>query len=389
MRSTRPPAPSASMRRLAGRRVAVTTTTGPPPQTATTVQYLHQDHLGSTGLVTTADGAFTQARFQAPFGAPWYTPTTTAAAPALGTRFGEPWPTAGTQQAVPAATDRHYTGQRSFEASLGSLYHYQARWYSPVLGRFLSPDPIVPAPGNPQDLNRYAYVRNNPYTYTDPSGYDPLDQEWRDAFREKYGRMQRRKDELIRLFVIAGLGDESDFYNKRGVFLGGINMNEIFKKPPADRNWGRMPEVLERLAQHYERDESRAFVRDVAALFAGLRTRSEASSIRALKDEQVRLNVYLAADDTLDDRLLDNDGDRNVHHWAAFLLAGHVFGSGTAGIANTGREVVIAQIRDGGALNTNMADVRLGNAAALMGDVLRTEGVGNVGALLRFTLDIR
>ena len=82
-----------------GRRVAVTTTTGPPPQTTTTVQYLHQDHLGSTGLVTTASGAFAQARFQAPFGEPWYTPTAAAVAPALGTRFGEPWPVAGTQQA--------------------------------------------------------------------------------------------------------------------------------------------------------------------------------------------------------------------------------------------------------------------------------------------------
>ena len=36
---------------------------------------------------------------------------------------------------------------------------------------------MVPEPGNPQDLNRYAYVRNNPLRYTDPSGhrlaYDP------------------------------------------------------------------------------------------------------------------------------------------------------------------------------------------------------------------------
>ena len=120
--------------------------------------------------MTTASGAFASARFHAPFGAPWYTPTTAATAPALGTRFGEPWPAAGTPQAVAAATDRHYTGQRSFEASLGSLYHYQARWYSPVLGRFLSPDPIVPEPGNPQALNRYSYVYNNPFIYTDPSG---------------------------------------------------------------------------------------------------------------------------------------------------------------------------------------------------------------------------
>ena len=85
--------------------------------------------------------------------------------------FGEPWPAGRPPSAVPSATDRHYTGQRSFEASLGSLYHYQARWYSPVLGRFLSPDPIVPEPGNPQALNRYSYVVNNPLRYTDPSGH--------------------------------------------------------------------------------------------------------------------------------------------------------------------------------------------------------------------------
>ena len=31
----------------------------------------------------------------------------------------------------------------------------------------------MPAPGNPQSLNRYAYVYNNPLRYTDPSGHDP------------------------------------------------------------------------------------------------------------------------------------------------------------------------------------------------------------------------
>ncbi len=66
-------------------------------------------------------------------------------------------------------TDRRFTGQR-WEATLG-LYDYRARFYDPALGRFLQPDPIVPEPGNPQALNRYAYVNNNPLRYTDPSGY--------------------------------------------------------------------------------------------------------------------------------------------------------------------------------------------------------------------------
>ena len=43
-----------------------------------------------------------------------------------------------------------------------------------MLGRFLSPDPIVPNPANPQSLNRYSYVYNNPYRYTDPSGHCPF-----------------------------------------------------------------------------------------------------------------------------------------------------------------------------------------------------------------------
>jgi hypothetical protein len=32
---------------------------------------------------------------------------------------------------------------------------------------------LVPNPYNPQDLNRYSYVRNNPLRYTDPSGHVP------------------------------------------------------------------------------------------------------------------------------------------------------------------------------------------------------------------------
>ena len=65
-------------------------------------------------------------------------------------------------------TDKLFTGQRE-TAGLG-IYHYQARFYSPKLGRFLSADTIVPDPANPQDLNRYAYVRNNPLKYTDLAG---------------------------------------------------------------------------------------------------------------------------------------------------------------------------------------------------------------------------
>ena len=61
-----------------------------------------------------------------------------------------------------------YTGQRQ-EEGLG-LYQMGARWVDPALGRWLSPDTIVPDPVNPQSFNRYSYVRNNPLRYIDPTG---------------------------------------------------------------------------------------------------------------------------------------------------------------------------------------------------------------------------
>jgi RHS repeat-associated protein len=65
-------------------------------------------------------------------------------------------------------TDRLYTGQR--QETFG-LYDYRARYYDPALGRFVSADTVVPEAGNPQALNQYAYVTNNPLRYTDPSGH--------------------------------------------------------------------------------------------------------------------------------------------------------------------------------------------------------------------------
>jgi RHS repeat-associated protein len=74
------------------------------------------------------------------------------------------------------------------------LLYDHARSYDPVLGRFISPDTLVPGAGaltaaphdatattawrsaattgpqNPQEINRYSYALNNPMRYTDPSG---------------------------------------------------------------------------------------------------------------------------------------------------------------------------------------------------------------------------
>ena len=66
-------------------------------------------------------------------------------------------------------TDYTYTGQRSL-SDIG-LMDYNARFYDPMLGRFTSPDSIIPDPGSVVGYNRFAYVNNNPVRYSDPSGF--------------------------------------------------------------------------------------------------------------------------------------------------------------------------------------------------------------------------
>jgi len=89
-------------------------------------------------------------------------------------------------------TSRRFTGQRR-EGTIG-LYDYGARFYDPLLGRFLSADTVVPEPGNPQALNRYAYVLNNPLKYTDPTGHQGEEprkgtKEWYEWYFANYGIM--------------------------------------------------------------------------------------------------------------------------------------------------------------------------------------------------------
>jgi RHS repeat-associated protein len=61
-------------------------------------------------------------------------------------------------------------GDQELERDSG-LYYFKARYYDPDLGRFLTPDRSLGAhPLHNSALNRYAYVGNNPVSYTDPSG---------------------------------------------------------------------------------------------------------------------------------------------------------------------------------------------------------------------------
>lgn len=65
-------------------------------------------------------------------------------------------------------TDSKFIGQRLDDTG---LYYYGARYYDVTIGRFISPDTIVPGPANPQAFNRYSYCMNNPLKFIDPTGH--------------------------------------------------------------------------------------------------------------------------------------------------------------------------------------------------------------------------
>jgi len=107
--------------------------------------FYHKDHLGSSSVMT-----------DFPAGA---TIETTEYLP-----FGHERDHSGTE-----VTDYKFTDQEK-DTETG-LYNYDARMYDPVIARFISADSIIPDIYDPQSLNRYCYVRNNPLKYTDPSGH--------------------------------------------------------------------------------------------------------------------------------------------------------------------------------------------------------------------------
>jgi RHS repeat-associated protein/uncharacterized repeat protein (TIGR01451 family) len=169
-----------------------------------TLIYLHSDHLGSVGAATTSAGG------------------------SLSSQEYDPWGKVRTGAVT--QTKYNYTGQKLDDTG---LLLYNARYYDPGLGRFTSPDSIVPAgrarcgcgaesigaeqnskltvdfhesrflstlhrengqilsegfwfqlsrksrsqtaipwgPGNPQSIGRYSYTLNNPLRYVDPTGH--------------------------------------------------------------------------------------------------------------------------------------------------------------------------------------------------------------------------
>ncbi len=110
--------------------------------------YFHDDHLGSTNLLTDNSGNVKELMEYLPFGG-------FSRHDKLGNDTERAW--------------FYFTGKELDDET--GLYYYGARYYNSLIGKFITPDSIVQNPFDPQSLNHYTYCRNNPVNYTDPTGH--------------------------------------------------------------------------------------------------------------------------------------------------------------------------------------------------------------------------
>ncbi|MFA4814792.1 MAG: RHS repeat-associated core domain-containing protein, partial [Candidatus Gracilibacteria bacterium] len=173
--------------------------------------YYTQDHLGGTALATDDSGTVVQLYDYYPYGSEL-----------LNTR-----PTGADVPSEHSFTDKELDGD------LG-LYYFEARWYDSEIGRFSGQDPmqyvydpkgktgVTSLLSDPQSLNFYAYSRNNPLYYIDPSGNlqvhtDGATQEQIDQFDEALTQLQEN---------VANNTEMQDYFN-----LFGVDINEILTNP--------------------------------------------------------------------------------------------------------------------------------------------------------------
>jgi RHS repeat-associated protein len=112
---------------------------------ANSTRFFHNDHLGTTKAVTDHTGLVLERWDHYPFGEEWVSGLT-------GDRY-------------------RYTGHLR-DQETGNDYA-GARYYTNARGRWLSVDPVLHNLDDPQSLNRYAYVFNDPVNHSDPDGAVP------------------------------------------------------------------------------------------------------------------------------------------------------------------------------------------------------------------------
>lgn len=124
----------------------------PPPNPATpAIRYYHQDHLGSTNLLTDALGNLREEVAYYPYGHPRWI-----------------------HRRASLESEPYKFSQKEIDEETG-LQYFEARYLDGALARFLSVDPVLRQAlqrpfEEPQRLNAYSYSLNRPLIYQDPTG---------------------------------------------------------------------------------------------------------------------------------------------------------------------------------------------------------------------------
>jgi RHS repeat-associated protein len=142
--------------------LATAETSSEAPDPALRICYYHQDHLGSSSVLTDADGRLLEETAYYPFGSPRH-------------------------QYVARESDEPYTFTQKERDAESLLYYFETRYLAASLSRFitidrkfanaevLSPADLAAYISEPQRLNLYAYCNNNPIRFFDPDGQDDED----------------------------------------------------------------------------------------------------------------------------------------------------------------------------------------------------------------------
>lgn len=127
--------------------------------------YYHLDHLDGINAVTDSAGTLVSKTDYLPFG---------------DVRAGS----SGTEKYT-------YTGK---EKDKTDLYYFNARYNSPEFRHFTQADIAEPDYGDPQDLNRYAYVGNNPLSYVDYDGFKKKKKEHKKKHKKEKKKHKTKND---------------------------------------------------------------------------------------------------------------------------------------------------------------------------------------------------
>ena len=145
-----------------------------------------QDHLGNNRVVAKQDGTIVQTSDYYPFGVSFAENTATDAQP------------------------YKYNGKELDTKGGLNLYDYGARHYDPVLGRFMTVDPMAE---KYYSISPYAYCANNPIRFIDPNGMEFTDtaKKWVEKLLKEIERKEvKNQTAIAKMEAKIGAGGLSD-----------------------------------------------------------------------------------------------------------------------------------------------------------------------------------